>query len=127
MTEGTPPNEQPIQVDTSVTATAIIVAFRQFTLILAGAATLIGFLKGRDLAGLIAWVRGDSFALLVTTAAALATFIYGQYRAWKDRRAAVTLTKAVPDTVAVLAPSWLTRLLMAVRAISTGKENGNGK
>lgn len=97
-------SDEPIQVNPSPWPEIIGVAARQIGLIGGGIVSLLGFVRGKDLAGLFAYIRGDDGVAFAGAAATVGLMFYGYYRAWRARRKLVKIAAEAPDAVAVVKP-----------------------
>jgi hypothetical protein len=73
--------------------------FRVLGVLFTGAIALIGFLKTKDLAGLIAYVKSSDLLAAGSTALSLGILAYGMFRTWLNKRKLVTATAAAPNSV----------------------------
>ena len=94
--------ETPITINPSVAATSVPVLFRQLLLAVGGAATLIGFLSAKDIAGLWAYLQTEEFISWLGTAAMLGSLAWGQWRSLQNTADLTTIGRQVPDEVAVV-------------------------
>jgi hypothetical protein len=77
---------------------------RQIGLVIGMFTVIIGFASGRDLAGLIAYIRTDDFVLALGSLLGLWSFGYGQYRSWQKKHVEIEIARAAPNAI-VATPS----------------------
>lgn len=65
-------------------------------------ASMLAFIKTRDLAGLIQFVKTNDVVSALTTAIGLATLAYGMFKTWNNKRKLITTAAAAPNTVATV-------------------------
>lgn len=64
----------------SLTATGFAVLLRQLSLVIGSVMAILGFVSSENLTGLWGYVQGQEFLASIGAAAALAAFLYGQWR-----------------------------------------------
>ena len=95
-------NNAPIVVNPNPWPSQIASAARVVVILLGSLSALVGFLKARDLAGMIAYLQSAEFIPVMGAAAAAGAFVYGQIKLRLDKRDAVTIAHGAADDVAVV-------------------------
>lgn len=90
----------PIVINPSSIGSQFAAAARIVTILVAGFATLLSFLKGRDVVGLYQWLHTTDGAGFVAAAIAAGTFAASIYKTWKRHQKLVVLAAVAPDSVA---------------------------
>lgn len=99
----TPINPLPVKVAaTSPFAAQISAAVRVFVVVVGLVVALLGFVRARDLAGLVDYVQSNEFLTGAGVIAAAVAFVWGQVRTHVKQRQLVTIAQRAPDDVAQL-------------------------
>ena len=102
MADELPPSEQPIVVNPSATSEMITTGIRQLALVFGGFVTIAGFFHGHSLRAVVTWATSDDFGPFLTAILTVGAFLWGQIRTLRNKRKAVTMASAAPDSVAVV-------------------------
>lgn len=93
----------PIVVNPSPVGEQVASGVRQLVVLLGGFVAIAGFLRQRDLAGLVGYLQSGEFVPVVGALAAAAAVTYAQLKTRWRKREAVTMADAAPDSVAIVA------------------------
>lgn len=75
---------------------------RALGVLFTGAVGILGFLKAKDIAGLIAFVKSSDLLPAFSSVVALGTVAYGAFKTWQRQRKLITAAHSADDSVAVV-------------------------
>lgn len=112
-------DQEPIVVNPNPAGAMVLTGLRQTALIIGGAVSLAGMVRGHDVQGIVDYLQTDTFATVFAALGTVGTVAYGQVRELRKKFEAVTMAQAAPDTVAVIGHKrgWLGRLVDRIRAL----------
>jgi len=92
--------EKPIIVSPGWIQGQLAVLFRQGGLVVGAGATLLTMMQAGDLNGIRDYMLGNDFLIALTATWAIGSLLYGQFKAYRDKKLKIVLAKVAPDHVA---------------------------
>lgn len=94
------PVPTPIVVNPNPLGAQALSAARVVVMIIASLAAIMGFVRTRDLAGLIVYLQSDAFLPVLATLIGIATFVWSQIKTRRERARLVVAADAAPNNIA---------------------------
>lgn len=91
-----------LQINPSAIRTLLLMLVRVVGIVATAVAALAAFVKTRDLAGFIVWIKSDDFLQLLSALGLLATFGASVYTTLQRKWREVYLAKHVDDEIAIV-------------------------
>lgn len=78
----------------------VFALMRVLGVLLTGIVALLGFVKTKDIAGLVQFIKSSDFLATASSAVTLALVAYGMVKTYFNKRKLITASAAAPDSVA---------------------------